>query len=418
MRLVWCAHPDFPDTPGGGFASSGDSGAGAPCNWPNPGRPANLSGVPAVPYRSARHLPEPANEPRDAVRAAAAALRAGGLVAFPTETVYGLGADALSAGAVAGVFSAKGRPSTNPLIVHVTGEAMARRCAALWPAEAALLAAAFWPGPLSIIVPRAEVIPEIVTGGGAGVALRCPNHPMALALLFEFDGPLVGPSANKSGRVSPTTAAHVRTDFGAETVPPVLVLDGGTCAAGIESTVVSLLNDEVRVLRPGVIGVEAIAAVLGRAVLGRAVLGRAALMGAAIMPYANPHTRGSAEAMASPGMLASHYAPNAPARLVAEAELAAILEGATDRWTVISHVPLPPTAARVIAMPETAMAYAKAMYNALREADASGVMMPPGQALATEQIVIVRPPLQTGDTEQDAVWEAIGDRLMRACAQR
>jgi len=404
MRLALCAHPDFPETPGAGSESAASPGSGESCSWPNPGRLANSLGVPAVPYRSARHLPEPPNEPRDAVRAAAAVLRAGGLVAFPTETVYGLGADARSASAVAGVYAAKGRPSINPLIVHVTGEAMARRCAAVWPAEAALLAEAFWPGPLSIIVPRAEVISEIVTGGGAGVALRCPNHPMALALLFEFDGPLVGPSANKSGRVSPTTAAHVRGEFGAETVPPILVLDGGACAAGIESTVVSLLNDEVRVLRPGVIGPEAIAAVLGRPVL----------MGATGVQ----HTRNAGEAMASPGMLASHYAPNAPAQLVTEAELVVVLNNANERWAVISHVSVPPTAARVMQMPETAMAYAKAIYNALREADGSGLAIVPRGAAATERIVIVLPPQQTGNAEEDAVWQAICDRLMRACAAR
>ena len=357
-----------------------------------------------MPYRSARHLPEPPNEPRDAIRTAAAVLRAGGLVAFPTETVYGLGADACSASAVSGVYAAKGRPSTNPLIVHVTGEAMARRCAAAWPAEAALLAGVFWPGPLSIIVPRATVIPDIVTGGGVGIALRCPNHPMALALLFEFDGPLVGPSANKSGHISPTTAAHVRTEFNAETRPPVLVLDGGACAAGIESTVISLLNNEVRMLRPGMIGPEAIAAVLGRPVL----------IDAACLPSAH----GTAAAMRSPGLLASHYAPNAPAQLVAEADLAAVLNAANERWAVLSHVIVPPTVARVLIMPETAMAYAKALYDALRKADGSKLKNVPEDTGPAERIVIVTPPQRTGNPEDDAIWAAIADRLMRACAAR
>ncbi len=362
--------------------------------------------VPAVPYRSARHLPEPPNEARDAVRTAAAVLRAGGLVAFPTETVYGLGADARSAQAVARVFAAKGRPSTNPLIVHVTGIDMARGCVAEWPRRASLLANAFWPGPLSIILPRAAVIPDIVTGGGPGVAVRCPNHPMALALLFEFAAPVVGPSANRSGNISPTTAAHVREEFGGQGGAggaggeggemAVHVLDGGASAAGIESTVVSLLGPVPRVLRPGVISAAALAEALGEPV-----------------EHAGEHgvVAGSGQAMPAPGMLASHYAPHAPAVMVSLAELAAMAPGLTAGAAVVTHEPLPEsvkTAARVIVVPAEAERYAKALYASLRQADGPG----------TERIVIARPPRNTGDAEADAIWEAIWDRLTRACVPR
>ena len=170
------------------------------------------------------------------IKEAASRLRDGGVVAFPTETVYGLGADAFSDAAVSRVFALKGRPSRNPLIVHVSGPLMAKRVTATWPVEAQRLADAFWPGPLSIVLPKRPEVPDIVTGGmgSASVAVRCPDHPTALALLYEFGSPLVGPSANLSGSISPTTAAHVRAAFSEQ---DVLVLDGGPCATGIESTV-------------------------------------------------------------------------------------------------------------------------------------------------------------------------------------
>lgn len=337
------------------------------------------------------------------MRTAAAVLRAGGLVAFPTETVYGLGADARSAQAVARVFAAKGRPSTNPLIVHVTGIDMARGCVAEWPRRASVLANAFWPGALSIILPRAAVIPDIVTGGGPGVAVRCPNHPMALALLFEFEAPVVGPSANRSGNISPTTAAHVREEFGVGDVQSgadgelaVHVLDGGACAAGIESTVVSLLGTVPRVLRPGIISAAALAEALGEPVELAGEHGMVASAG---------------QAMPAPGMLASHYAPHAPAVMVSLAELAAIAPGLTAGAAIVTHEPLPETvrtAARVTMMPVEAERYAKALYASLRQADVPG----------TERIVIARPPRDTGDAEADAIWEAIWDRLTRACVPR
>src|SRR5262245_53340115 len=228
------------------------------------------------------------------IAAAVARLRAGGVVAFPTETVYGLGADALSERAVARVFELKGRPGNNPLIVHVASAAMARDVVApgAWGREAELLSTAFWPGPLSIVLPRSAAVPANVTAGGPNVAVRCPDHPTTLALLEAFGGPLVGPSANPSGRVSPTTAAHVREAFGDE----VMVLDGGACRAGIESTVVSLVGT-ARVLRPGVIGAGEIGRVLARDVEEAR--------------HAPQEESLASRPMESPGRLASHYAPAA-----------------------------------------------------------------------------------------------------------
>src|SRR4051812_1359954 len=171
------------------------------------------------------------------IRRAAQVLRSGGLVAFPTETVYGLGADATNADAVAKIFAAKGRPSTNPLIVHVADAATARRYATDWPVAASRLAERFWPGPLTLVLPKAMSIVSAVTAGLGTVGLRVPNHPLALQLLQDFSGPVAAPSANRSNRVSPTTAQHVRDELG-DSVD--VILDGGPCAVGIESTVIDL----------------------------------------------------------------------------------------------------------------------------------------------------------------------------------
>ena len=185
-----------------------------------------------------------------AIHQAVQRLNEGGLVAFPTETVYGLGANALDAHAVARVFALKGRPSQNPLIVHVADEAMAKSLTTEWPEAAQKLAKALWPGPLSLILPKAACIPDIVTGSGPNVALRCPDHALTLELLRQFGKPLVGPSANPSGSISPTKAAHVAAAFSPE---DVFVLDGGSCRGGIESTVLLLTEHPPRILRPGLI---------------------------------------------------------------------------------------------------------------------------------------------------------------------
>lgn len=311
------------------------------------------------------------------IAAAVDRLRRGGLVAFPTETVYGLGADALNPAAVARVFAAKGRPGTNPLIVHVTGEAMARGLASPWPPGASLLARRFWPGPLTIVVPGAAGIPDAVTAGGPTVALRSPAHHITLALLEAFGGPLVGPSANPSGRTSPTTADHVREAF---TQEQVLVLDGGPCRGGIESTVVTLAETPARVLRPGLVSAEEIAAVLGAPVRG-------------FTP--GDHDEGAIPA--SPGRLAAHYAPRAPAVLVDTAELGRALSGPGDK-VLLTHTGAAGPGVRTIAMPADAAGYASRLYAALREADLGDPTL----------IVIERPPA-TGP-----VWEAVADRLSRA----
>lgn len=313
-------------------------------------------------------------------------LRAGGMVAFPTETVYGLGADAFSDAAVEGVFRLKGRPERNPLIVHVADIAMARAAVSAWPDEAQLLAQRYWPGPLTLVVPKADVVPPRVTAATSTVAVRCPDHPLTLALLRAFGRPLVGPSANPSGRVSPTAADHVRAYFASR---QVLVLDGGACRAGIESTVLSLADPSLPVvLRPGVISVSELAATLGRPV--------AAL----------DHQGGGTGPLAGPGMLPSHYAPGTPARLVHADDLTSALLASAPRIAALMVSRLPDVGGPhlIIPMASDAPTYARNLYAALMRADAAGA----------DRILIERPP--TGDS--DPIWDAVLDRLRRATAPR
>lgn len=231
--------------------------------------------------------------------AAAQALLAGGLVAFPTETVYGLGADATDAGAVARLYLAKGRPSFNPLIAHVTGVKSARALGRL-DAAAERLAAAFWPGPLTLVVPRADACPvaALATAGLDTIALRVPAHPAAQALLAAVGRPLVAPSANLSGHVSPTTAAHVLDDLDGRID---LILDGGPTPVGLESTIIACLGERPRLLRPGGVAREAIEQALG-----------------ARLADAPSTAADGARRPEAPGMLRSHYAPRAKLRLAAE----------------------------------------------------------------------------------------------------
>lgn len=318
-------------------------------------------------------------------------LREGGVVAFPTETVYGLGADALSPHAVAKVFALKGRPANNPLIVHVTGPDMAAHVA-YWNDKAARLARAFWPGPLSIILPKRDNVPRSVTGGGKSVAVRCPDHPVALALLFEFDSPLVGPSANLSGQVSPTRAEHVRAAWSEEQVP---VLEGGACRAGIESTVLMLESSGARILRPGVLGAAELAGALGEPVID-------------FEPGASAHTPDGS--IASPGAFDRHYAPRLPAKLMSAAALSAALRSSTidaETCLVVRTVAAPMSHARVIVMPLGPGAFAAGLYDALRRADDSGAA----------EIIIEAPPGEDERSETHAdvhIWRAIADRLRRA----
>ncbi|MEQ9096436.1 MAG: L-threonylcarbamoyladenylate synthase [Phycisphaerales bacterium] len=312
----------------------------------------------------------------DAIAHAAAHLRAGGLVAMPTETVYGLAAIARDPKAVARVFEAKGRPATNPLIVHACTLDMARQCCAAWPAAADALARKFWPGPLTLVLPRAAWVPDIVTAGGPTVAVRVPRHPVALALIEAVGEPLVAPSANPSGYVSPTTPEHVRGVFDASLV---VVLDGGPCEVGLESTVVQVDDDTVRVLRPGVIGV-------------------AELRAATDVPI---HAQsGGATSVASPGLIGPHYQPRA--RVLLAATMAEIEHAIGDRPAIVISPPGVPIAVDApnasIAMPAEPGDYARELYAALREADASGA-----------SVIVVCVPSGGG-----SIYEAVRERLARA----
>jgi L-threonylcarbamoyladenylate synthase len=313
-------------------------------------------------------------------------LSSGGLVAFPTETVYGLGADAMSEAAVRQVFAVKGRPPENPLIVHVSDARMARGVVEGWSAEAQRLADAFWPGPLTLVLPKAIGVPSVVTGGGPMVAVRSPDHALTLAMIETFGRPVVGPSANPSGGVSPTTAEHVRASF---TPEQVFVLDGGPCRGGIESTVVSLLG-RPRVLRPGLVSAVEIGRVLGAAV------------------EEGEPGRVDGGSSGSPGRMAQHYAPRSPAVLYQPEEwerVEEMLGGAEGPGVVVTHARrevAPPH--RVIRMPEEAEAYATRLYGALREAD----------AMSPSVIAVESPPRGEPGTRSWAVWMAVRDRLIRA----
>jgi len=316
-----------------------------------------------------------------AIAAAARALEAGQLVAFPTETVYGLGADAENPAAVAAIYAAKGRPQDHPVIVHVApGASLDYWCAEI-PSEARQLAEAFWPGPLTMILKRAPNIPADVSGGQDTVGIRCPSHPVAIALLQAFKGGKGGvaaPSANKFGHVSPTTARHVRDEFGDD---PRLaaVLDGGQSEVGIESTIVDLSRLATHgpvLLRPGHISAEAIAAVIDQ------------------LP-----ARPDAAAPRASGTLESHYAPHTPVAMqdtAALAETLARLHGAGRKVALIHYSTLPAVHAAV-QLPATPEGFAHALYAALRAMDGSGA----------DVILVEAPP-------QDGAWLGVNDRLRRA----
>lgn len=322
----------------------------------------------------------------ESLRAAATLLAEGKLVAFPTETVYGLGADAENPEAVRAIFAAKGRPADHPLIVHIARNADLHRWAREVPSQAQQLIAAFWPGPLTLILPRAESVTDVVTGGQDSIGLRCPAHPVAQALLAVFkngQGGIAGPSANRFGHVSPTTAQHVIDEFGSsEESPLACVLDGGQSEVGIESTIVDLsrlASHGPVLLRPGRISAAQIAEVLGQS--------------PAVPDLAAPRVSGSLEA---------HYAPRTPLALVDSAQLPELLRRLTmrSRRFALMHysdVAAQSGAAARLPMSAEPQAYAHALYATLRTLDAK----------SCELILVEQPP-------QEERWQGVNDRLRRA----
>ncbi len=313
----------------------------------------------------------------DNIAMAVERLLQGELVGMPTETVYGLAADSDNEEAVRQVFITKGRPIDNPLIVHVSNPDQARALSPDWNATCDRLAERFWPGPLTLVLVHGGRVNDYVTSGHPTVALRSPAHDTALELIRAAGRPLVAPSANRSGQVSPTTAAHVLDEFPAESFP---VLDGGPCSHGIESTVLALSDEIPVVLRPGAVTLAELREELPRV--------EAPVIG---------------EQLAAPGTSLRHYAPNTPAILVrtdeldeqlAETEVPAVVLSLGFREASLPH--------QVIEMPERAADYARGLYAALRRADLLGGAV----------IMIEMPPLT------DGLWRAVNDRLRRACVER
>lgn len=331
------------------------------------------------------NLPQvpPATPSRHAevIRRAAGVIRAGGLVAFPTETVYGLGANALDAAAVARIFEAKGRPATNPVIVHVSDASEVGNVASNWPETASNLAGRFWPGPLTLVVPKAGAVPSIVTAGGATVAVRCPDHPVARALIREAGVPVAAPSANRSTELSPTKAEHVLKGLNGRID---LLLDGGPCSGGIESTVVDVTGGVPRVLRPGLITMPMLEEVCGRVEVG---------------------AKGEGVSR-SPGQMAKHYSPRTPL-VLCESPIEAIraferfTAGGKAAWVMTYETPefagWEENGDELSASPDR---YAAEMYDVLHMLDGSDL----------DVIVVVMPP----DTPE---WAAVRDRLTRAAAK-
>ncbi len=302
------------------------------------------------------------------VRRAAQILRAGGLVGFPTETVYGLGADAASEAAVARLYAAKGRPADHPVIIHFASAELAFAWAREIPPGARELGQRFWPGPLTLILKRSALAKDFVTGGQDTVGLRVPSHPVARELLSLFGGAVAAPSANRFGRVSPTTAAHVREDLGSDVE---LVLEGGPSEVGIESTIVDLSGGTAVLLRPGAISRQQIEEFV-------------------VVTDAKSSVRHS-------GGLERHYAPRTPARMVP----AHALDKEISKGKSVAVLAFSRPDERVdfwLRMPREPQAYARKLYAALRELDSA----------ASEQILVEAPP----DT---AEWAAVRDRLKRAC---
>jgi L-threonylcarbamoyladenylate synthase len=329
----------------------------------------------------------PAHTPelfQKAVRRATELLRAGQVVALPTETVYGLAANALDAQAVAKIFEIKGRPSANPIIVHVADLPMAKRCARLFPPLAERLAKAFWPGPLTLVLPRAEAIPDMVTAGGETVGIRWPSHPLMQAVIRECGFPLAAPSANLSNQISPTNAAHVQKQLDGR-IPAIA--DGGQSVVGIESSVLDLTVSPPQILRPGMIHAESFAA--------------------AGMPVAAHGPSADIGTLKSPGQLKKHYSPKAKLLVLSwpdteglKSELAA-RQVSLAACHVIAHACIPSAEpfARVSVIPHDAEAFARAIYAEWHRCDEEGA-----------QTIVVEATPATPE------WSGIADRLRRAAA--
>ena len=326
---------------------------------------------------------DPAAPQAGVIDQAATVLRGGGLVAFPTETVYGLGANALDPAAVGCIFAAKGRPATNPVIVHVADAAGAPAVAACWPDAAARLAERFWPGPLTLVLPRRPEVPDVVTAAGPTVAVRVPAHPVARALIRAAAVPVAAPSANRSTRLSPTRAEHVLAGLDGRID---LVLDGGPTPGGLESTVLDLATTPPRLLRPGLVSPSEIEEVVG-----------------AILRPGEVRV-GESEPLRSPGMLPRHYAPRAvlecPTGGAQERAEELCRQGLRVGWlTWREEGDDRPGLTRVV-MPRTPQRYAAQLYAVLHALDAAGV----------DRIVAEMPP----EAEE---WQAVRDRLRRAAVR-
>ena len=314
-------------------------------------------------------MPEHPSSPT--IAEAVAILRSGGLLAIPTETVYGLAADARNAEAVARIFALKGRPSDHPLIVHIAGTDAIEAWASTIPESAKQLATHFWPGPLTLILKKRSDVPDAVTGGQDTVGLRCPDHPLTLSLLRAFGGGLAAPSANRFGRISPTSASHVRDEFG-ENAPPIL--DGGPCPVGIESTIVDLSQSPPRILREGHIRREQLLPFLPDLQSG--------------LVTASPRVSGSLDA---------HYAPRTPMRML---ERRRLIEAAADEpHCVLLALDALPAKTQGLSLPAQPEAYAHGLYAALRELDSRNAAC----------ILIEQPP-------SGPDWLAVNDRITRALA--
>ena len=337
------------------------------------------------PYPTRVAAIESASDFADAVAQACALLRQGELVALPTETVYGLAANALNPEAVAKIFEVKGRPAHNPIIVHAASLDGARACAREWPETAARLAQNFWPGPLTLVLPRSQMIPDIITGGGPTVGIRWPSHPFMQAVILACGFPLAAPSANLSNQLSPTNAAHVRKALDGKIR---LIVDGGQSQVGIESTVVDLASSPPRILRPGMIQEKNLAGFLSE-----------------ISPSDVQHPNDPPEHLRSPGLLSRHYSPRARLAVLSwennedlHQQIGA-LGFAPGQTHVLAHERFPDgeRLGRVAVIPYDAEAYARALYGELHASDDAEAAL----------IVIESPPA-------DPAWQGIFDRITRA----